>query len=726
MKILAILTYYHPHWTGLTAHAQRVAEALAARGHAVTVLTIRHSRSLPRDERVNGVRVVRLLQMGRFSRGAIAPAFPFAAARLIAQSDVVQIHTPLPEALLVALLCRALNRPLVMTHHGDVVMPAGTFNQAVQRVAYTLLRATGELADAVTAYSRDYALNSPLLRPLADHLTCIDPPVEIPPPDPAAVAAWKAELGLADRRLIGFAGRWVEEKGFDFLLEAMPIVRREIPNAHLVYAGEKNVFYENFYERCLPLIEAEHDHLTFLGLIRDRRRLANFYAMCDLFALPSRTDQMGLVQVEALLCGTPLVVSDIPGARVVVQETGLGRLVPPGDPPALARAIVDMLRNPAPYQPTVEAVRRVFDTERTISQYEAVMARLVRERGGDPAPARRAPKTLSTGLRQSRAEAPREPAPPVATHGTAAGSLAAPGANGRLNGARRGSLTAQDHATLNRILRNEADMAYRRRARVLLDYLELRDGDRVLDCGCGMGFYLMAMSRLRSLRLVGLDGDPERLAWARREGVPAALVRGDIERLPFADGAFDRILLSEVLEHLRDEAAALAELYRVLRPGGILAVSVPHADYPLLWDPINRLWTAVGGRPFRQGPLVGIWTNHERLYRPEDLAGRLQAAGFAVEALEEATHYSFPLSHFLVYGVGKPLIERNLLPGELRVAADRFAGERNRGRLTNPINLGRAVFRVVDRLNDRPEAAEKRTFVNVLAKARKPDPRGGS
>jgi SAM-dependent methyltransferase len=282
------------------------------------------------------------------------------------------------------------------------------------------------------------------------------------------------------------------------------------------------------------------------------------------------------------------------------------------------------------------------------------------------------------------------------------------------------SLTPRDHAVLDGILRNEADMAYRRRARILLDYLELRDGERVLDLGCGMGFYLMAMSNLRSLRLLGLDGDRGRLGWARRERVPAGLVQGELDRLPLPDASVDKILLTEVLEHVPDDRRALAEIRRVLRPGGILAISVPHARYPFWWDPINRVWTGLGGAPIRSGPVVGIWTLHERLYRPDILLARVREAGFDVELAEEATHYSFPFIHFIVYGIGKPLIERALLPRALANSADRFSGQRNSGSLLNPINLATAIFRAIDRLNDRPAIARKRTFVNVLVKARKP------
>ena len=131
MKILVTLTFYHPHWTGLTAYAKHMAEGLVARGHAVTVLTSQHKEELPAEEWINGVHVIRLPYIARVSRGVLMPRYPATIARLIAEHDLVQIHTPLPEAPLVALLSRAFGRPLLMTHHGDVVMPAGGFNTSI-------------------------------------------------------------------------------------------------------------------------------------------------------------------------------------------------------------------------------------------------------------------------------------------------------------------------------------------------------------------------------------------------------------------------------------------------------------------------------------------------------------------------------------------------------------------------------------------------------------------
>jgi ubiquinone/menaquinone biosynthesis C-methylase UbiE len=268
---------------------------------------------------------------------------------------------------------------------------------------------------------------------------------------------------------------------------------------------------------------------------------------------------------------------------------------------------------------------------------------------------------------------------------------------------------------------NEADMSFKRRAEAVYDFLALGDGDRVLDMGCGRGFYLNFTRRLApGADVIGAELDLPLLFTARSRVLGSRLVNANAYRLPFNNESFDKIIFSEVIEHVPDDAAALAELYRVLRPGGIVAVTAPHANYPLFWDPINKVLEATIGRPIRRGPLAGIWANHERLYTPDALARVASDAGFVVAEMRFYTHYAFPFLHNLVYGIGKPLLERGALPESMARAADRFESDGVSGAWWNPVRIGLAAFNAVDRLNDLDPPRPDRSFLQLAAKLVKP------
>ena len=160
--------------------------------------------------------------------------------------------------------------------------------------------------------------------------------------------------------------------------------------------------------------------------------------------------------------------------------------------------------------------------------------------------------------------------------------------------------------------------------------LSLEPDTRVLDVGCGGGRHLIELSRFPG-RFVGLDLAREDLRamrymmaiTARERPIVAGLeaVQGDGERLPFPDGLFDRVICTETLEHVPDDRAILLELIRVLRPGGMLVVSVPD-EYSerLLWRFSSRYRTHPGG--------------HVRIYRRRDISAMMEKHGappFATE-----------------------------------------------------------------------------------------------
>jgi glycosyltransferase involved in cell wall biosynthesis len=371
MKVLFALTYYVPHRTGLTLHVQRVAEALVRRGYEATVLTSRYSPDLPGDEFINGVRVVRLQSIMRLSRTQVMPAFPVAAWKLVREHDVVNLHTPLPEAFLFPILARLHGgKPLVVTHHGDAVLPDGWYNRLIEFAVFNVYKMAARYAHAVIGYSQDYAEHSSWLRPFLDKVTPNYPPIEMPLPDPSGVEEMRREHELEGKKVIGYAGRFVEEKRPDVLINSIPHLIGRFPDLRILFAGEYLIRYEGFYERCRSLVEKHKDHLIFIGLLPNDQKMADFYALCDVLALPSDTECFAMVQPEAMLCGTPVVASDTPGAREVVRVTGMGELFPRGDSLALAEALARVLNHPEPYLKTREEIAALFGLERTVNTYE--------------------------------------------------------------------------------------------------------------------------------------------------------------------------------------------------------------------------------------------------------------------------------------------------------------------------------------------------------------------
>lgn len=157
------------------------------------------------------------------------------------------------------------------------------------------------------------------------------------------------------------------------------------------------------------------------------------------------------------------------------------------------------------------------------------------------------------------------------------------------------------------------------------DRFPVSPGERVLDMGCGAGRHAFALYR-RGANVVALDMDEKELAdvatmFAAMEaegeapvGATATAVRGNAYSLPFEDETFDKIVAAEVMEHLPEDSLAMAELTRVLKPGGVIAVSVPR------WLPEKVCWALSDEYHEVEG-------GHVRIYRADILKERLASTG---------------------------------------------------------------------------------------------------
>ncbi len=379
MKILIVLTYYRPHISGLTIYVERLARALVQRGHRVTVFTSHYDRNLPAREIIDGVTVIRHPVLFRLSKGSIMPGFLSRAWLLMRQNDIVSAHLPQAEGGALAFISRVLARkPVVVTYHSDLQLPPGWFNRVIDRLVFASNMTAGIFADRISAYTEDFARHSPFLSKFKRKIVVIPPPIQIPAPDTNAVAALKQKYHTNGHAVVGFAARFAEEKGINYLLGSIPLVRERIPAVKYLLAGQyQNVVGENVWERLQPQIHQYREDLEFLGQV-PVEEMGNFFGACDVLTVPSinSTETFGLVQVEAMLSGCPVVATNLPGVREPIRMTGMGELVPIKDARALADAIVRVLQNRDQYVRPRQEIAEMFAIENTVAAYERLFEEL--------------------------------------------------------------------------------------------------------------------------------------------------------------------------------------------------------------------------------------------------------------------------------------------------------------------------------------------------------------
>ncbi len=383
MRILIALTYYRPHYSGLTIYAEHEARALVDRGHQVTVLTSRFDPALPEREVRDGVEVIRPKVWFHISKGVIMPSMPIWAWRLVRQADIVHLHVPQLDAVLISMFSRLQRKPVVLTYHCDLRLPKGLVHHVANRVSDLANGITATLADIVATNTRDYAESSPFLRRYRHKLVPIFPPVQVEQISASDRETFRRKFNiLPGQRNIGIAARLATEKGVEHLARALPIVLERYPNARVLFVGPyQNVVGEEQYARkILSLIEPLGEHWSFLGVVSPVEMSA-FFHESEVFVLPSQnsTESFGMVQVEALACGAPLIASDLPGMRVPVRMTGSGLLVPPANPGELARALIAILDEPGRYRGQPEKLVSLSTPENVAQEYEKLFE-LVRDR----------------------------------------------------------------------------------------------------------------------------------------------------------------------------------------------------------------------------------------------------------------------------------------------------------------------------------------------------------
>ncbi|MBN2537287.1 glycosyltransferase family 4 protein [candidate division WOR-3 bacterium] len=328
---------YYPDVGGIAEHVHHLAVELRRRGHEVRILTSNFGNrrgEVPDPEHIHRVGKAVLLPSNQsFARIPTAWRPTRQIARYFARHrfDIVHIHGSLAPSLPIVSL-RASHAINVFTFHAEFghSLPYIVLKPLLDpyfRMIHGLVAVSESARDSTARYfPGDYriipnAIATDFFRPDAEPMP-----------------------GLDDGRpSILFLGRIEPRKGLKYLLQALPQVVRRFPDARLVVVGAAP--FGNRYEDCLDPDVA--GHVLWTGAVpgEDRPR---YYASCDVYCSPAiGRESFGIVLLEAMACARPVVASRIRGYRRVVEHDTDGLLVPPCDPDAIARAVCELLEDPA-------------------------------------------------------------------------------------------------------------------------------------------------------------------------------------------------------------------------------------------------------------------------------------------------------------------------------------------------------------------------------------------
>jgi glycosyltransferase involved in cell wall biosynthesis len=353
--LLIVTSYYFPYTSGISKTAQVLAETILKSGLKVCVLCYGHQRNVPEFECLNGVDVYRSSASVRINRGSFSFSHFLKFFQLSRHSKYVNLHTPLPEAALFALLS---NKKLILNYHCE--LPRNTFSNLLMSFAIDISSKIAMLrASKVIFSTADYYDNS-RLRNFAKTKLVIIPPF-----------CQKRELvdpvfRDGNGTHFGFLGRFTSEKGALFLIDTFRNFAG--PLDRLLVAGSSKVAGDSVFGNILH--EAENDHRIRVIPDIDEEDLSGFYSSLNVFCFPSLNsfEAFGIAQVEAMFLDIPVLTANLPGVRKPVEVTGLGQVLPVGDKQAWGEAIANFNRSNYCEAMSSDA-QKLFSNEQSTREY---------------------------------------------------------------------------------------------------------------------------------------------------------------------------------------------------------------------------------------------------------------------------------------------------------------------------------------------------------------------
>ena len=342
MKIALVSPYDYPYPGGVTKHISALYDCFHRLGHEVKIIAAcsDDGDNVP-DHVIKVSGFIALVPFsGSVARISLAPIIYRRVKRLLRreQFDVIHVHEPMTPALPLVVLrhCKVVPHSVIVgTFHAYRESSFG-YNYGRPIFGHFIQRLDGRIA--VSEASRDF-----IAQYFPGDYVIIPNGIDVARfSDPSLAPIERFSDGKPN---ILFVGRLEKRKGFRHLLAAFAHIKKAVPAVRLIVAGA----YEKADKEAFVIYARRHrlQGVRFVGFVSEED-LPRYYRTCDVFCAPSiGFESFGLVLLEAMAAGRPIVASDIAGYRAVVRNGEEGLLVPPGDEGALAIALISLLRDSA-------------------------------------------------------------------------------------------------------------------------------------------------------------------------------------------------------------------------------------------------------------------------------------------------------------------------------------------------------------------------------------------
>jgi len=386
MKILVSSTYFYPHISGLTIYPWRILNHLS-KNHQITVLTFNHKENKKKELKIQplnrrvknlNLKILYLPYLFRLSKGFISPQSFFYFFKELKNADLVFFNQPNVEGLPLMILAKIFRKKtLSLLHCFLETNKKNLLDYLIIKLANKIVNLQLLLSDKIIAYTKKYLENFSIYKKIKNKVVFTLPPIKKLSVDKNFYQKLKKQKGK--NIWIGFSGRIAQEKGLEYLINSLTRYTLHVTRYTLVFAGPYGKYVsgeESYFKKIKKMLDDEKINYWFLGNINEKQ-LGAFYKVIDVLVLSSvnSTEAFGMVQAEAMLLGTPVVATNLPGVKIPVSLTKMGEAVEPKNEEKLANAIIKILKNRKKYtnKKLVKKAQKIFDIKKVYQFYKKLL-----------------------------------------------------------------------------------------------------------------------------------------------------------------------------------------------------------------------------------------------------------------------------------------------------------------------------------------------------------------